>query len=1180
MENNSPYLRKRHFITVLLMILCSVLIPVRSNAQQIGLDYTNEKLSVVLKEIQKETGYSFFYNNSLIDVDQLVTIRIEKGKPEIALDALFKNTGISYKIIGKQIVLSPSVQKDEVKQDKVLSDKRLVSGIVRDEDGVPLIGVSVIIEGTYKGVMTDANGFYAIEVSKDPATKLLFSYLGLKATTVEVGSQTEINITLVVNEIVIENVIVTGYQSISKERSTGSYSVLEGDALKSKALSRGSLIESLEGMAPGLNVNMNEDGDKYLIRGLTTINSERSPLFVVDGVAIAEDDIENLINNSDIKSVTLLKDATAASIWGSRAGNGVIVISTKSGKHSGNKYSVSYDGSFTFKGKPDYSYNDYMDTRTFIDNAVQIFDPVSFPYSSVLNTPLGISSSLPVVFPHEIPLYQYNSGEITLSERDALLNQMALQNQREQYEQNFMSNAFFSSHIVSISGGGEKNTLYASLGYEGQQDSYRSNVGKYKINIRQDWDIAEWIKWDLTLNSSLTESGSNTIPGVSNLPYAMLYDNNGNELSQTTYFMTGEFKDEAESLTGIDQSFYPVSDYKASTVNSTGINVRANTGLSINVCNGLKYEGRVQYLRSNTNQETYLPQETYSVRYNRLKATNTSLVQYLPATGGDFTMFDSYQTDWTIRNQLMYDNTFTGKHQVTVLAGTEIRNNTISSHSQFLHGYDMQTMKVATYDITTLDQGSIDSFLGSYAKINTNKFEQFQVDRRYFSLYSNGAYTYNNRYSLNGSFRIDQSNLFGTDPSVQWKPIWSVGGSWKINEESFMQNLNWLDRLNLRVSFGYAGNSPNSGEGGPFDLISSDASSAFSGLGMGYFISTPANDKLIWEKTRSWNIGVDYAVMGNRVQGSLDLYDKKTTDMIGTKEVDPTTGWSEVSTNLGSMSNKGIELTIESRNITGSRFNWNTNLNFSYNINEILDDYKEMVYTNAYQKAYLTYGIGHPAYALWGYRWAGLSSEDGSPQVYDTDGTTLVTNYNNFTDVDAVHYYGTTVPPLYGSLINSFTYDNWELSFMVVFNLGHKMRNDVNTFYTGRMSDRIHKDFDDRWREPGDEMTTNVPSYYIDLTNSTDRSKGSSFLYSNADINILDASYAKLRELSIAYNLPREVCNRLNLNNLKIRLQVTNLLCLAANHEGIDPEAFNLRNGTRSTLYNPSISAGLSINFK
>jgi len=1169
------------FLSMILLSVWMMCLTITAHAQIITLNQTDVPLENVLKSITSQAGYKFVYTGSVIDTKQKVSVNVRSNDIKVILDAVFKGTKITFTIADKQVALS---LRKEAPAQQSNTGTRIVSGKVTEKDGSPLIGVLVTAEGSSATAFTGMTGEYSISVKDDPQTKLTFKYLGMTSTTLPIGALSQLNVSMLADNVLLDQVVVTGYQTISKERSAGSYSIVKGAEFQDKAIARGSLLESLEGIVSGLRVNLGSEGDKFLIRGITSINSNRTPLFIVDGVSVPSEMIERILNGNDINNVTVLKDATAASIWGAQAANGVVVITTKNGSRT-DKTEVTYNGSYTFKGMPDYSYNDLMNSSLFIKNATEVFDPVGYKWSAIST---GIDY---VALPHEIPLYKHYLGEISLSERDTQLKKLSELDGRKDYEKYFMSNSWLTNHSVSLSGGSNNQTFYVSLGYQGQQNNYKSLTEEYRINARENINITKWMNLDLSLNANYRTDKSNLnqftlddIPGaigLTNLPYAVFYDENGNPLSFTKYLLNESVQIDAQNRSRINLDYYPVTDFNNTTQEYISSNIRANAGLRIKLLKGLNYEGRFSYYISNGKRETYAPAESYIVRLDRVYATSTNGTSYLPSTGGYFSTYSALEDSYTVRNQLSYDNSFKGGlHQIAALIGQEVNQTKRGNNSSVMRGYDKQTMKCILFDDYSISLSGVpDPILQKYNGIDnvftSNRFNQEEITYRFASFYANAAYTYNNRYSMNASIRVDQSNLFGSDPSVQFKPIWAIGGMWNLMRENFMSKISWINDLKLRASFGFAGNSPSPGQGGPYDIINSTSNPTYSEFGLGYVISTPANYKLTWEKTRTLNIGASFSMFNNRLNGSIDLYDKKTTDLLALSPVDPSTGFTTVFQNIGIMTNKGFELSLNNRNLSLRNFVWDTGLSLSYNKNKIVDMYFTPPF-NAADYIGRLYFEGFPANALFAYRWAGLDPKDGAARVYNSKGD-IIRNIRDIDNMSALSYMGTTVPPWSVSMTNNLRYKNFEITFMLIANLGHKMRNDTYLQSNYRLTTNLHNDFDKRWRKPGDEKLTNIPSFYK-RSEAALRYSGNPFVR-NSDIGILDASYIKVSDLSIGYFLPENVCNKIGTKSIKLRVQANNLLTIGFNKEGIDPEAFSLRSGTRYDKYKASVSASILIEF-
>lgn len=1161
-----------------LTVLAALAMCLTAGAQTIRVDAKGESLQEVLKSISAQSDYKFAFNSRSIDTTIKVSTTVESDSIDTVMDAVLKGTSIGYSVVGKQIALFLK-QAEQPKQ----ANPRRISGIVTDEDGGPLEGAGVFVKGTTNGTVTDQDGEWTLTVTGADVV-LVVAYIGMDDIEVPLGNRSSLNLVMKTSYQFLDQVVVTGYQTISRERSAGAFANVSGESVRNQGNIHGNLLRSLEGSAAGLSVSETADGVTYLIRGVSSINSKKEPLFIVDGVAMTREQMNKMVNPNDVESVNFLKDATAASIWGAQAANGVIVVSTRKGRAGDLR--INYNGSFTFKGKPDWSYMDMMTSEQFIKTATEVFDPQTYKWSDVQNNTYGTGNDYRIILPHEYPLYQYYLGEINIDQRDAALNVLAATNGRKEYEKYFMSNAYLMNHSVSFSGGTEKSNFYVSLESQRTQGTDKDIEDEYRLFFRDGLKLGDCVDLDISAHLFYSDSRSylQSYDMRSSLPYMSYYDADGNEFSLTNYIMSDAYRATVEGLTGISLAYYPVSDYLSNPTVSKTLGANANAGLTVRIADWLNYEGRFQYSLTNGTSESFLAPSSFGVRLERAQGTDINGVQYLPSSGGHYTFASSSMSSYTVRNQLNLDKNLgkDGAHRLTGVAGFEFSSRRTGSNSTFMRGYDMQTMQYIFYDDYYLSRTGVKNpALPSFAASSTNTFDpnsysQTDMEYRFVSMYANGAYTLKDKYSFNASVRVDQSNLFGSDPSVQFKPIWSAGAIWNMSKEDFMKGMSsWLNRLNLRASFGYAGNSPDPGQGGPYNILSSVSSANYSRFGLGYVVATPANDKLSWEKTRIVNLGVDWAVLNHRLSGEIDIYDKNTTNMLGQAPVDPTTGFTTVLSNIGSMTNKGVEFTINSVNTEAGDFEWMTSFNFTYNKNKLVDMYVEPP-TSPYRLIDYTYWKGYPYGTVFAYKWAGLDPADGMPRVYDSTGN-IVRSITDIDTEDAVSYAGTTIPPVFGSLSNTLQWGNWDLSFTFIYNMGHVLRNDVNSTFSYRLDKNLHNDFSKRWKNPGDEAKTDVPAYYS-LKNTSINETDVLLLYRYADVNVLSASYIKLREVSLGYQIPEKTCKTIGVKNATTRIQVSNLATFAFNGEGIDPEAFYF-SGSRADRFRPFVSASLNVEF-
>lgn len=1147
------------------------------NAQSVTLSEKNTDLKKVFKQIEKQTGYYFIYRDELLKGVEKISIDVKNRPIKEVLEKCLENQPLTFSIVDKLIVIKEKIINNNTgKEDPVEIPLILIKGTVTDSLGQPLAGATVNIKGTRINTVTDANGMFAINAQTGQT--LVISYVGYLATEYKVSTATSFTVSLTPkrDDLATITIISTGYQKLPKDRSAGSFSSVNSDAIQQKSLSM-NVMDRLEGLVAGLAVNNSAGGEKFLMRGLTTVyGADKQPLIVVDGVPLYNGEpphnyaaLETLINPNDVETVSFLKDATASSIWGAAAANGVIVITTKKGSSKGKNPVISYNGFVTVKGLPDQDYNKMMTSSQLLQSANEIFAPAIITWGTISSS--GSGNLRPVITPHEQIMYDRYRGIIDQATADARLDSLSWLDNRSQTDQYLRQSSLLTNHSISINGGNEFHAYYGSIAYTNDRSVNKTNLNRYQMNMKQDFSFTKAVKFDLTTNVSYEQSQDfilTDLPANTNLPYVMYADENGSHLSMAYLLRHDPFRANSEALSGISLDYVPLDEPGRTKNNSTIFAARINAGLTIKLLKGLTYEGRGQYQRTTDNSYQYYDQYSYKVRNENMFYTsylNGNRTYYLPASGGTYITNNNTLKAWTIRNQLLYENTFGGKHQLTGLAGTEIRGSVYTPTATYTRGYDFQTQQYQVYDEKFLESTGV-SFpveIKTSGTVNTLQSTPFnfyrEIDRRFVSLYGNAAYTYNRRYTFNGSIRMDQSNLFGTDKSAQYKPVWSVGGSWVISRESFF-NIKKINNLVLRLTYGIGGNPPNPGDGGPYDIVTGRNNSIFSGLGPGYVILTPANDRLVWEQTKTLNTGIDFSLFNSRVTGSLDIYRKISDDLLGFTPVDPTTGWTFVYSNLGSMSNRGIEIQLNSKNILKKDFTWNSIFTLSKNVNKIIELKRGLPLTVA-SKIGGSQLEGYTAFPLFGYDFIGLNNL-GNPMVRGNKGDTLLA-FAQAGINDPLHA-GTTQPVWSGGLTNIVTYKNFTLSFLIIYNFGHKMRQDVNTFYSGRLNRNYPVYFMDRWRNPGDEQFTDVPRYEPSTSQNNTSTRYVNF-YSEGMNNIVSAAYAKLRDLTLTFNFPAADLKKIKMTNLAVYGQINNILLWTKNKHDIDPEYHNLQSGARGT---------------
>lgn len=1151
-------------LTIVLLTAFLIQVQAAGLAQSVTANLQKEPLRNVFKIVEKQTGVTVFYNDEYIKNTNPVTIDARQMLLADFLTAILKPEKLTFEMKQGNVVV---MREKEVKISGSPSQKIMVSGKITDNNKNPLRGATIRVKGSPNVVMSDEKGLFKLEAEKGEV--LVITFVGFNEMEVKITDAQTITVMLTPAEQVLElaEVVSTGYQKITRERNTGSVAKVDMVTVATRSGST-NILQRLDGLAPGLVVNNAPGGEPLLIRGLTSLNSTRSPLIVVNGVELPSDNtnddsrnnvfnISNPISNinpQDVEDITILRDASAASIWGAKAANGVIVITTKKGK-AGQKLRVEYDGYYNFQGRPDRAYVSKLNSREFIAVAKEIF-PQYAPY----NNWNSLQTLVPVP-PHLQIQYDQYRGLITPQQADKSLDSLASLDNRGEIADIFYRKAATTNHTVSLSGGGNVYSFYGSVSYTGIQSSTRGEKNNtYKLNLRQEFNLNKRLQLSLitdltnTVASAANLGNGITAPDVSFVPYQRFRDNAGNPLAVN---FLGNYSDSlrldyaARSRVNLD--YIPIDEMDRAHTKSNLIAGRVVGSARLQILKGLRFEGTYGYQTFSRNSRLTQDQESYVVRDQLVKftqsPTSTSIPRYwLPKDGGMLTVNNASQKNWTVRNQLVFDRSW-DPHQLTVLFGQEATSITPLTSSATYYGWDDQLQVGRPVNIDTLMKGITGTIPGGPRVLATNNVGGGEgAVARTTSYYSTLSYMYDRRYALNASWRIDQSNLFGLAKSAQNRPVYSIGGKWLLNNEAFMKSLDWVNRLNIRFTYGITGNAPRPAQAASFDILQGAANVNYVN-GVGLIVATPGNDKLTWEGTRIYNTGLDFTFFRSRFGGSIDFYVKKTTDLIGPLMTAPLTGYATVIGNYGDLENKGIEFSLNSININKQNFGWITVLNMAYNKNKITRMATASAITTGTGMINSKFAEGKPAYALFEFINGGLNAS-GDPQIIQADGKLL--SEKNGSKREDIHVAGTFQPVCTGGLFNTFTYKGFQLGVNISFNVGHVLFRDFNRVWSEALyQNNIQPEFANRWKAPGDENKTKIPRYAY---NSSIADARNDLYYQYSNLNSFNASYAKIREITLSYSLDKGLIQRIGAEGLTFRAQVSNLMLWKKNNLGIDPE--------------------------
>ncbi|WP_160713008.1 SusC/RagA family TonB-linked outer membrane protein [Chitinophaga solisilvae] len=1126
-------------LSALLLMTGLLQVSAKGSAQRITMAVRNTPLSTVFNNIHRQTGYIVFFNYDALQHTRPVTLDVRNATIQELLHASLMGQDLEYVIEDKTITVTRMISRmPAVPTQPAVPTPVIITGRITDENGVPLPGVSVVVKGTTKGALTNSNGEYSVAV-KDENAVLTFSYVGYDRQELVVGKSGVISLQLKLsnNKLSGIDVINTGYQTISRERATGSFSVIDPYRLRSKL--KPDIKSALEGQATG--VVLTKEGNVE-IRGVSTLlgTSASAPLLVIDGYP-TNAGLESL-NIDNIESITVLKDAVAASIYGARSSNGVIVIATRQGRKGA--LQVEYKGSTGITLKPELKYLNRSSSADYVDAEIELYnqDPNSFltDYNNYYST-------------SRVNYLLIAKSQGWMNEKDVNTELEALKKNDglAQLEKYYFRNQFTQQHNISLTGGGEKNLLNAAVRYISNQNNTIANSDNRLIfDVKNDWQPRKGVNLRLFSNVNYATSVApmrswNTMLAYTNTsliqPYTLIADPvTGEPLRVPTKNQKKE--DRYAAIPGLKPLYYnPLAELPLELTTGKTLQVRLGGSINIKLLEGLNIEAGGTWSRGDLVSKSLQDKSTYTVRsyYNDNTSISNRSKHYLP-DGAIVNESRNFNQSYMFRTQLNFNRTIGRKHRVTSIAGNEISRNTVDNNTlPTRFGYNDLAGTFATFNYADYNAGVYNADMLGTSRPAASIGNYAYQDNRFVSWYANGSYEYDYRFILSGSIRLDQTNFFGTDPRYRYKPLWSAGGTYKLAQEKFFR-VRAIDRLDLRASYGINGNiSLNSG---PFLIITPGSFSNYTG-DVSYGITSPPNNSLRWEKTKSTNIGADLSLLNRRINVTLDYYLRSSSDLLASDAIDPTRGFSSLTKNTGEVRNRGYEISVNADVVRSTGLVWNTFLNFSYNDNKVVAynvtyQYPSSVTSGAIKRA------GDPVDALYSYRFAGLDN-NGVAQFYTAKGEKAGGGNVNINDLV---YSGTLRPKYAISWMNSFRVKGFDLSFMLIAKMGNVLRRDA---FSG--SNILNKHVAERWRKPGDEAGTIYPklsSWNMDM-----------FYFPYSDILVESASYMKLRDVTLTYDIHPRLLKQIGLNNARVYFQSRNLFMITANSDRRDPEISELNTG-------------------
>jgi len=1032
----------------------------------------------------------------------------------------------------------------------VIAQTGSYTGIVATTLKEPVQGATIQVKGTNIYTTTNSKGEFRLR-GIDDGTILLISCIGYMPSETEVTATTNIyTLTPEARQLATVEIVSSGYQNIPKERATGSFAAIDNKTLNQQTGT--DILKRINNVTSGVLFNIGKNNSNpqnntnITIRGLSTINGPLDPLIVLDGF-IYEGNIGN-INPNDIENINILKDAAAASIWGARAGNGVIVINTKKGKFN-QALSVSAFAGVIMSSKPDLGYLPQMKSSDYIQAEQFLFNNGYF--AAAINTPFE-----PLTPSVEIFLKSRN-GLITSGDSMQAIQKMTAVDARDQYFKLFYTKPLTQQYSVTVNGGAENNNYSFGVAYDNTITESYSKSTKINLHLNNSLKIIKGVT--LNYGGYLTNAASSTGRpaynsikiGQRSVPYLQFTDDQGAPIPVAATYRNS-FLDTIGGGKLLDWYFYPTENYKHETGKNKINELFLFAGINYHITPALSADIKYQYQAQSAKNEIYRDIGSITARntINTFTQLNysTGEIKYVVPAGGIRTLETGSVNSQTIRGQLNYTEQF-GNNQVNVIAGTEIRQVKTESESSTLFGYSTDPLTYTNIDFVNYYPTFIN---GGYGQIPFSPSVHKLVNR-FLSFYSNAGYTLKDRYTITASARKDGSNIFGAATNDKWRPLWSIGGLWHISKEAFYTT-KAIPSLTLRATFGYAGN---------VDLSKSAIAvgqyfSAISNNGFPYVRITRLNNpELRWEKTAQFNLALDFVTNKNILTGTIEYYRKKGTDLYGTAGYDYT-AWGyqpQLTRNIAEMKGSGIDVSIHSQNINRT-IKWNTTFLFNYNNNKTVK-YDSDVSTDIFRLlgsgATITPFIGKSLYAIAAFSWGGLDNQ-GNPQGYLTH--QLSTDYQAIFDESqqlgtksaSIKYIGPATPSVFGNLINSFRLLSFSLSFNISYRFGYYFRKSTISYSDLVNNGTGHIDYAKRWLQPGDEKFTDIPSFTYPVNSLRD------MFFTNAEVNVLKADNIRLEYINIAYDIPFSTKGGVR-KKLQAYINISNLGILwRENRQHIDPD--------------------------
>lgn len=1139
------YQRSRRWnrLVFLSILLSNFQFPFAAQAQRITIKKNNVNLSQVFNEIKKQCNCDFFYNEDLIKSQKTINVDMQNVTVQQVLDYCIKDQPIHYTVEKNAIVITAKPDAGQ--------QTRTVRGRVVDVSGRPLPGITISEKGAGRNTVgTDRDGTFTILVHRADAV-LIFSSVGYENLEHSLQNKGWVEVRMKTKENQLDDVVVTGYQSLSKRSLTGS--IVTVDMKKLNTIHQPNIDRLLQGQVPGLTV-MSTSGapgavPQIRIRGTATLSGNVQPLWVVDGIILDDavnvsvDDImtnRNLIasgiggiNVEDIETINVLKDAAATAIYGTKAANGVIVITSKKGKAG--KTRLNFTSNLTFGERPRIEDAHMMNSKERIDVNLEMIR------RGVFNANSPLSGEYNTVSDFERYFIDVMDNRKSWSEFNDKIKELEVVN--TDWFKHLFRTSVTNRQNLSISGGDERTTFYASGSYLNDQATAKG-VGQktYTGSLKVYTKLHNALRVGVMMDVNARENES-----------FFAVDSKENPFEYAIYTTRAQPAFEANGayshfyLNGMPYNFLENRD--KGWRDSRNFGMRGSLDLEWKVYKDLTFTSLFSYSKQQTTDEDIAIDDSYFVRIR--KKDNREIVdgnyKYIWKDGGYRKDKNSYNGSITFRNQLAYNPMFKDVHYLNLMVGQEVRKSKFSDTATEIYGYshDRGHQQVPQFDYMK--------------KIGSAYWSENLNNSAAVSYFGAANYTYDNRYTVSFNARTDGSNKFGLKTNQMFQPLWAVGANYQIKEEKFLRDRAWISYLTLKGSYGSQGNVASQAYS---DLVARIGAVDAINPSNTVTVIAPMNPNLKWEQTYTANVALEFGLFKRRLMANVEWYNKHAVDLLGNRQVSQVTGFDIIQVNWASMQNRGWEFSLSSINLDSDKFRWTTNVNFGFNRNKVLEVYTKPTVQNLTNQRRSDYAaaakVDFPIDGLWSYRFAGLNEQGRATFYTGKEGETVLTG---MTSIDGLAYSGVINPKSQMGFTNTFSYNKITLSALFVGSFGNviRLRNLSNGSYLGfpDPTQNMSKEWVDRWKNPGDEKLTNIP--VLETGNDaqlTSLNPTNGNMFDNSDMRTVKGDFVRFQNLSLSYDYFTPRLRQIGIQNIRISAQGNNLYVWKNKElKGQDPEA-------------------------